>query len=154
MFLTGGCGKADNRTVLHSEAFQVDENFRPKKKIISSRFIVVKDGKAYAIDKSRLANTLQQHFNDITRIFDVSDEVDRNWIFSNDWYITFSVETTGGKVYTGFKCLSYVFAKYALATQLRDYGLFVGSCETDDAGGVRLGEGVTIHNLNSIIYRP
>ena len=146
MFLTGGCGK-DNRTILHSEAFQVDKNFKPKKKIIRSTYTTIKDVAWFVdsdiafhnlINLSSVARILASRFKDISKIYDVSDELDEEWL-NDKWYILFSVETTGGKIYTGFRCLALLHDR-GLEYNPGGPLLRLSNCATDDAGGVELGE--------------
>ena len=145
MFLTGGCGKADNRTVLHSEAFQVDED-RPKKSI-QSTLITIKDASwevNQGVDVYNLINLvsvakiLERRFKDISEIYDISDELDEGWL-DDKWYILFSARTTTGHAYKGFRCLAILHDR-GLNKNPEGPLLRLSNCATDDAGGVELSE--------------
>ena len=98
VFLLGGCGKADNRVVLHSVS--IGDLFSIKK---GTDFI---EGK---ISKSKLAAALVSHVSDVSEVYDISDELNKGNRFSFDeWYIFFSIKDTSGRVFTGFRCFARV----------------------------------------------
>ena len=57
------------------------------------------------VSKSKLAMALVSRMKLISEVYDISEQ------FEDDWFIYFSVKTTSGKVYTGFKCHAYVVSE-------------------------------------------
>ena len=144
MFLTGGCGKADNRTVLHSESSLLSGS-------IGSEYMMVKHGVPFHIRKASLAQVIKERFSEIKRVFDIRDESPFLLGLIARWYIIFSVETKEGHVYTGFKCTAKLTSDYH--RYHNPYVLELKDCETDDAGGIRLDESSIRIDISDIYVR-
>ena len=130
--LLGGCAesKKDNRVVLHSES---QDTFSIKDSIFGSFGSL----DHIHISKSKLAVAIANRLSSVSKVYDVSDQLDEGWI-NDDWSILFSVRTTSDKVYTGFKCDAY-----ADGYRENDKRLHLRDCRTDDDKG-----GAKFHDIN------
>ena len=95
VFLTAGCGK-DNRVVLHSESEDILVVKFDSDKVFPNSGIEEK------LDKSKLATALVSRVDSVSKVYNISDQLEENWIHDK-WYIIFSVGTDEG-VFNGVKC--------------------------------------------------
>ena len=139
VFFLGGCGKTDNRVVLHSEA---------EGDLLSIKASNDKTSPSQLqISKPRLSATITSRLDSVSEIYDISDELDeRNQFWNNKWYILFTVKDTSGRVFTGFKCLAYVIRHLESPSGESTAYLSLKGCGTND------GEGA--HFLDSDIRIP
>ena len=132
MFLLGGCGKADNRVVLHSRV-SIGDLFSVKKHSPHTRHIVT--GK---ISKLKLAAALVSRLDSVSEVYDISDVLDEsNSKWQEQWHILFTVKDTSGRVFTGFRCFTYI-GGFILGK--RESQLYLKNCETDDADGAEFSD--------------
>lgn len=135
-FLWGGYVKADNHTVMHREL--IDD---------TGDFLLIKDqsltfGSNDRISKSKLAKVLASRMDSISEVYDISDELDEDWL-NDKWYILFSVKTTSGQIHTGFRCLAYVWKRR------RAKFLNLKNCATDDANGAQFSD----DDINIVLHK-
>ena len=115
ILLLGGCAK-DNHVVLHS---------------VSADHLLIKDGYLKGrgeIVKSKLALALASRVNSVSGVYNISDQME-GWVVDN-WYILFSVKTTSGDVYTGFKCTA--FSQKYMTDIMFSENLYLVDCGTNN----------------------
>ena len=144
IFLIGGCGKADNRVVLHSEA--TDDSFWIKASNYGNPRMEVLP----KISKSELAAAIENRVTSVSEVYDIADILEGY----DQWYIVFSVTDTSGRFFKGFKCLANLWRNVVSPRDESDEFAFLRlqDCGTDH------GDGAQFHNsdikipLEEVIY--